>query len=99
VKHKNDNDIKEETAMNPHEVLVDALAQARLEEFHLAERDPRRGGPSWAARVRVGTPAWEAAAPIVGSGPSLRVRFGRGLLALGTAIAGEDEPDPARRAA
>ncbi len=85
--------------MNPHEVLIDALAQARLEAFHLSERHLRRDAPSWATRARVGAPAWEAAAPIVASGPSLRVRFGRGLLALGAAIAGEDEPDPARRAA
>lgn len=85
--------------MNPHEVLIDALAQARLEQFHLMERDLRSGAPSWATRTRTGSPAWEAAAPIVGSGPSLRVRFGRGLLALGAAIAGEDEPNPAHRAA
>ena len=85
--------------MNPHEVLIDALAQARLEQFHLTERDLRRGAPSWATRARIGSPAWEAAAPIVGSGPSLRVRFGRGLLALGVAIAGEDEPNRAHRTA
>jgi hypothetical protein len=85
--------------MNPHEVLIDALAQARLETFHLTDRDLRSSAPSWAARARIGSPAWEAAAPMVGSGPSLRVRFGRGLLALGAAIAGEDEPAPARRVA
>jgi hypothetical protein len=85
--------------MNPHDVLIDALAQARLEEFHLTERDLRSGAPSWAARGRIGLPAWEAAAPIVASGPSLRVRFGRGLLALGAAIAGEEESSPARRVA
>jgi hypothetical protein len=86
-------------AMNPHEALIDALAQARLEEFHLTERDMRSSAPSWAGRSRIGSPAWEAAAPNVASGPSLRVRFGRGLLALGAAIAGEDEAGPARRAA
>ncbi len=85
--------------MNPHHALIDALTQARLEEFHLTERDLRSGAPSWAGRTRIGAPAWEAAAPIVASGPSLRVRFGRGLLALGAAVAGEDEPGPARRAA
>ncbi|MEA2632079.1 MAG: hypothetical protein QOE66_2298 [Chloroflexota bacterium] len=85
--------------MNPHEVLIDALAQARLEAFHLTDRDQRSVAPSWATRGRIGSPSWEAAAPLVGSGPSLRVRFGRGLLALGAAIAGEDEPAPARRVA
>jgi hypothetical protein len=85
--------------MNPHDVLIDALAQARLEEFHLTERDLRGGTPSWALPTRTGSPAWEVAPPSVGSGPSLRVRFGRGLLALGAAIAGEEEPSPARRVA
>jgi hypothetical protein len=85
--------------MNPHEVLIDALALARLEEFHLTEPDRRRGTPSWALPTRVGSPAWEVAPPMVGSGPSIRVRIGRGLLALGAAIAGEEEPGPARRVA
>lgn len=85
--------------MNPHEVLIDALAQARLEEFHLTERDLRRGTPSWGLPTRIGSLAWEVATPIIASGPSLRVRFGRGLLALGAAIAGEEEPSPARRVA
>jgi hypothetical protein len=85
--------------MNPHDVLIDALAEARREEFHLTECDLRRGARSWASRGRVGSSAWEVAPRNLSSGPSLRVRLGRGLLALGAAIAGEEEPNPARRAA
>jgi hypothetical protein len=74
--------------MNPHDELIDALAQARLEQMHLSDRDLRRAPPPWEAKPR--NPGW---------GTSLRVRLGRGLLALGAAIAGEDEAAHAHREA
>ena len=74
--------------MIPHDELVDALAQARLEAMHLSDRDLRRGPPPWAARSRKPGPLG-----------SLRVRLGRALLTIGAAIAGEDEPAHAHRVA
>jgi hypothetical protein len=74
--------------MNPHDELIDALAQARLEEMHLSERDLRRAPPPWEAKPRAS-----------GSFTSLRLRLGRGLLTLGAAIAGEDESAHAHRVA
>ena len=85
--------------MIPHKVLIDTLAEARLERLHLTDRDLRHRAPSWAAPPPVGSRSWEAR-PLPTAGPSLRVRIGHGLLLLGTAIAGEDEledeaPSPA----
>jgi hypothetical protein len=74
--------------MNPHDELIDALAEARLERLHLSARDLRRAPPPWEAHP--GSP---------GRWTSLRVRLGRGLLTLGAAIAGEDEAPHAHRVA
>jgi hypothetical protein len=74
--------------MNPHDELIDALAEARLEQLHLSDRELRRAPPPWEKPPR--GPA---------RGTSLRVRLGRGLLALGAAIAGEDEAPHAHRVA
>jgi hypothetical protein len=75
--------------MIPHEVLIDTVAEARLERLHLADRDLRHPAPSWAVPPPAGTRPWEGR-PRTTAGPSLRVRIGHGLLALGAAIAGED---------
>ena len=84
-----------------HDVLVDALAEARLEQMHLTDRELRRGSPSWVVRTRTRPRPWETGAQRAPSGaaPSLRLRLGRALLALGAAVAGEDESAPARRVA
>ena len=72
--------------MNPRDVLIDALAEARLERLHL--NDPRPASE-----------AWEAELASVADPPSLRIRLGHRLLSLGAAIAGEDEPEHANRMA
>lgn len=82
-----------------HDVLVDAIAEARLEQMHLTDRELRRGSPSWVVRTRARPRPWETGAQRAPSAPSLRVRLGRALLALGAAVAGEDEAAPARRVA
>lgn len=82
-----------------HDVLVDALAEARLEKMHLTDHEIRLGTPSWEVRTRARGRPWETAAPRAPSAPSLRVRLGRALLALGAAVAGEDETAPAGRVA
>lgn len=74
--------------MIQHDELVDALAEARLEALHLSERDLRRGPRPWERRSRNPGPV-----------SSLRLRIGRALLAVGAAIAGEDEPAHAHRVA
>ena len=79
--------------MNPHPVLIDALAEARLEGLHLTGAEAGRPGP-W--DVEAATTAAEAS---LSAGLSLRLRVGRGLLALGAAIAGDDEPDRIHHAA
>jgi hypothetical protein len=78
--------------MIPHKVLIDVLAEARLERLHLTDRDLRHRAPSWAAPPPADTRPWEAH-PLATPGPSLRVRIGHGLLLLGAAIAGEDAMD------
>jgi len=80
--------------MNPHPVLIDALAEARLEGLHLTDTEIGRPGP-W--DVEAATIA--AAEASLNAGLSLRLRVGRGLLALGAAIAGDDEPDRVHHAA
>lgn len=79
--------------MIPHEVLIDTVAEARLERLHLSDRDLRHPAPSWAAPPPAGTRPWEARPLPTTSGPSLRVRIGHGLLLLGAAIAGEEPLD------
>jgi len=78
--------------MIPHEVLIDTVAEARLERLRLSDRDLRHPAPSWAAPPPAETRPWEAR-PLTTAGPSLRVRIGHGLLLLGAAIAGEDALD------
>ncbi len=78
--------------MIPHEVLIDTVAEARLERLHLSDRDLRHPAPSWASPPSAETRPWEARPLTTSSGPSLRVRIGHGLLLLGAAIAGEDAP-------
>lgn len=85
--------------MKPHDALIDALAEARLEKAHLTDRDLRRGFPSWAASNRIGPRPWEIEPSTTSTGPSLRVRLGHGLLTLGAAIAGEDDTASASRVA
>ena len=85
--------------MIQHDVLVDALVEARLEKMHLTDREIRLGSPAWVVRTRARVRPWEVAAARAPSAPTLRVRLGRALLALGAAVAGEDETAPARRAA
>jgi hypothetical protein len=75
--------------MIPHEVLIDTVAQARLERLHLVDRDLRHPAPSWATPPPAESRPWEDRPLATATGPSLRVRIGRGLLALGAAIAGE----------
>ncbi|MDP9482853.1 MAG: hypothetical protein M3P84_06485, partial [Chloroflexota bacterium] len=79
--------------MIAHEVLIDTLAEARLERLHLTDRDLRHPAPSWAAPPPAESRPWEDRPLASTTGPSLRVRIGRGLLALGAAIAGEDTMD------
>jgi hypothetical protein len=76
----------------PNQVLTDTLVEARLERFHLEDLELRHPAPSWAAPPTAGLRPWEAH-PLTNPGPSLRVRIGHGLLALGAAIAGEDAMD------
>jgi hypothetical protein len=85
--------------MTPHDVLIDALAAARLEKAGLSDRDLRRGAPSWTASNRLGPRPWETDPLMTMTGPSLRVRLGHGLLALGAALAGDDESARAGRVA
>lgn len=85
--------------MIPHEVLIDTLVEARLETFQIAERDVRPDAPSWARATRVRPRPWEERPLPTEAGPSVRVRIGHGLAALGAAIAGEDKPKHAQRAA
>ena len=77
--------------MIPHPELIDAMADARLEQLHLTDHEVSRPEP-WDVDA-----ATDAAA--MASGLSLRLRLGHGLLALGAAIAGEDEPRHVHRAA
>jgi hypothetical protein len=76
--------------MIPNEMLTDTLVEARIERFHLEDLDLRHPAPSWAAPPTAGLRPWAAHARATTAGPSLRVRIGHGLLALGSAIAGED---------
>ena len=77
--------------MIPHPELIDAMAEARLEQVHLSDLDVGRPGP-WDVEAA-------STAAAMASGLSLRLRFGHGLAALGAAIAGEDEPKHIHRAA
>jgi hypothetical protein len=79
--------------MIPHKMLIDSIAEARLERLHLADRDLRHPAPSWAAPPPAETRPWEARPLVATAGSSLRVRIGHGLLALGAAIAGADALD------
>lgn len=79
--------------MIPHKVLIDAIAEARLERLHLTDRDLRHPAPSWAAPPPAETRPWEGRPLPRIAGSSLRVRIGHGLLLLGAAIAGEDAQD------
>lgn len=81
--------------MNPHPVLIDALAEARLEALHLTGSEAGRPEP-W--DVDAATAA-TADASTLAAGLSLRMRLGHGLVALGAAIAGEDESTHVHHAA
>jgi hypothetical protein len=76
--------------MVPHKMLIDSIAEARLERLHHADRDLRHPAPSWAAPPPAEARPWEARPLSKAAGSSLRARIGHGLLALGAAIAGED---------
>lgn len=77
--------------MIPHPELIDAMAEARLEQLHLTDHDVGRPEP-WDVEAAM-------AAAALATGLSLRIRLGRSLLAIGAAIAGEDEPEGMHRAA
>ncbi len=79
--------------MIPNEALIDTLVEARLEGLHRDDRHLRHSVPTWAAPPAAGSRAWEARPVTTTAGPSLRVRIGHGLLALGASIAGEDAQD------
>lgn len=77
--------------MIPHPELIDAMAEARLEQLHLSDHDVGRPEP-WDVEAAT-------AAASLAAGLSLRIRLGRSLLAIGAAIAGEDDPQRIHRAA
>jgi hypothetical protein len=77
--------------MIPRPELIDAMAEARLEQLHLTDHDVGRPAP-WDVEAAT-------AAASLAAGLSLRIRFGRSLLAVGAAIAGENDNERVHRAA